>query len=210
MFEILKKCYTKIKELRKWNFLMSNIIDLNNARIKRIYKLTPEYLLEKYLKKIDFQINVIDLALNIKEFKFEFIEFDTSIDKEFNNFFATISNIDNEYILHYKKGMTIESLRLCISYSLSYITSGFLDNEKSKCVHIDEKSIRGECVREHEKKAEEFTKRLLMPKEVIFNTINRLREMKVECNIGNIARMLEVSNIGIVTNRLIELKYINN
>lgn len=191
-------------------FKMTNIINFEKAKKERIYKLTPEIILNKYCKKLEFQVNIFDISLNIKEFKFEFIEFDTSVDKEFDKFFATISNINDEYILHYKKGMTIESLKLCISFALSHIINGFVDKERSKCIHIDERSIREECIREHEIKAAEFTKILLMPKEIIFNSINKLREMKIECNIGNISRMIEVSNISIVTDRLIELKYINS
>lgn len=188
---------------------MNQIIDLDSKRKERIYKLTPAKILKKYWTQSTLHVDIISIAVNIKEFRFELVEFNTSVNKEFDNFFATISNINNEYILHYKKDMTIESLRLCISFALSFIIDKTVDNDKNKCIYITEQMIRDSNPKnDYEIRALCFTEELLLPLNSIIKTINKLKDLKIESTVGNISRMLDVSNVQIVINRLKSLKYL--
>jgi hypothetical protein len=188
---------------------MNQIIDLDSKRKERIYKLTPDKILQKYWNQSTLHVDIISISLNIKEFRFELVEFNTSLNTEFNNFFSTISNINSEYILHHKKDMSVESLRLCISFALSFIIDQTVDSDNNKCVLITEKMIRESNPKSAaELRASLFTEELLLPLNSVIKTINKLKDLKLESTVGNISRMLDVANIQIVVNRLKSLNYL--
>lgn len=188
---------------------MGEIIDFNKKRLEKITKITAEEILKKYWNKRDIPIDILDIISKLKEFKIELQVIDTSFEKGYEKFFACISHEKNKYIIYYKKEMKPDSLRMIATYALSYILQGIIEKSADKIVYIDERMLREDNPnREHEKIALKFAQELLMPLAAIIKLIEVLNNQQAEPNVGNIARYMEIANIYVVSNRLVELKYL--
>ncbi len=188
---------------------MDNIIDFSKKRIERLAKITAKEIINKYWKSNSYPIDIFKITEEIKEFKIKYQALDTSVDKEYIKFFACISHSNGHYTLYYKKGMKTDNLKIIAAYALSYILQGIVDNSLNKTVYIDERMLTDDAPkREHEKIAIKFAQEILMPLNSIIKVLNVMANNNIEATVGNIAIYMDVLNLYLVSNRLIELKYL--
>lgn len=188
---------------------MGEVIDFAKKKLEKVTKITTKEILNKYWNTKDIPIDILHIISNMREFKIDFQIIDTTLEKEYLKFFACVSLSNGKYTLYYKKGMKLEHLRMAATYALSYIIQGLVDKSPDKIVYIDERMLLEDnpnC--EHEKIALHFAQEILMPLNAIIRLLEILAEKNIEANVGNIARYMDISNIYIVSSRLIDLKYL--